>query len=184
MKVIIASDIHGSAAAARYLIGHLEDGRYDKLLLLGDILYHGPRNALPGEYDCMKTADLLNIYSDKIICARGNCDSEVDQMVLQFPITSDYRELDIDGKSFFLTHGHVYGPDRLPNKMYDVMLSGHTHVPGHEYLRSFGDFKGMLWCNPGSTSIPKGGSEPSFMTYENGHLYWRKLESGEIYDRV
>lgn len=184
MKLLIASDIHGSAKAARYLIGHFEDGKYDRMLLLGDILYHGPRNALPGEYDCMKTAELLNYYKDKIRCVRGNCDSEVDQMVLQFNITDDYAVLDCDDLSFFASHGHVYGPDRLPKEMYDVMLVGHTHVPMHEYARTFGDYKGMLMCNPGSTSIPKGGSEASYMSYADGWLNWHKLETGEIYDRV
>ena len=199
MKLLIASDIHGSAKAARYLIGHFEDGKYDGMLLLGDILYHGPRNALPGEYDCMKTAELLNYHKDKIRCVRGNCDSEVDQMVLQFRITDDYATFDAGsestfwdagacaqypGLSFFASHGHVYGPDRLPKEMYDVMLVGHTHVPMHEYVRSFGDYKGMLLCNPGSTSIPKGGSEASYMSYADGCLNWHKLETGEIYDRV
>lgn len=184
MKLLIASDIHGSAAATRYLIGHFEDGKFDRMLLLGDILYHGPRNALPGEYDCMKTADLLNLYSDRITCVRGNCDSEVDQMVLQFQLTADYAEMDVDGVSLFASHGHVYGPGRLPDKMYDVMLCGHTHLPGHEYVRSFGGSRGMLLCNPGSTSIPKGGSEPSYMTLENGTLRWHRLETGEVYDTV
>lgn len=184
MKLLIASDIHGSAKAARYLIGHFEDGKYDRMLLLGDILYHGPRNALPGEYDCMKTAELLNYHKDKIRCVRGNCDSEVDQMVLQFNITDDYAVLDCDGLSFFASHGHIYGPDRLPKEMYDVMLVGHTHVPMHEYARTFGDYKGMLLCNPGSTSIPKGGSDASYMSYADGWLNWHELETGEIYDRV
>ena len=185
MRILIASDIHGSAAAARYLIGHFEDGKFDRILLLGDILYHGPRNALPGEYDCMKTAELLNIYRDKITCVRGNCDSEVDQMVLQFPITADYAVVEADGYRLFASHGHIYGPGcRLPDELYDVMLTGHTHVPSCERVRAFGDFKGMLACNPGSTSIPKGGSEPSYMTYDNGILKWHSLESGAVYNAV
>ncbi|MBQ0018107.1 MAG: phosphodiesterase [Clostridiales bacterium] len=184
MKILIASDIHGSASAARYLIGHFEDGKYDRIILAGDILYHGPRNDLPGEYNCMKTAELLNIYKDKIRSVRGNCDSEVDQMVLQFSITDDYAVVEADGKRLFISHGHIYGPGRLPDEMYDAMICGHTHVPMHEYVRSFGEYKGMLLCNPGSTSIPKGGSEAGYMSYENGRFNWHKLETGEIYDSV
>ena len=177
MKLLIASDIHGSADATRKLILRYEEEKAQRMLLLGDILYHGPRNALPGEYDCMEVAQLLNSYKNDIFCVRGNCDSEVDQMVLEFPITADYIQLPWEGKMIFATHGHHYGPHYLPPlQELDVLLCGHTHVPACERLPETG-----IYCNPGSTSIPKGESSPSYMTLEGNLLCWKYLDSGRCY---
>ena len=179
MKLLIASDIHGSAFAARNLLKQFEDLNCDYMLLLGDILYHGPRNALPGEYDTKACAETLNSIYQKIWCVQGNCDAEVDQVMLQFPITADYMQLPVNGKIIFASHGHHFGPDNLPPiGCCDILMCGHTHLPGHKV------FEDLIYCNPGSTSIPKGGSVPSFMTFEDNVLNWRKLETGEIYDSV
>ena len=179
MKLLIASDIHGSALAARMLAGYFYDLKCDNMLLLGDILYHGPRNALPGEYDCKETAAVLNTLTSKIWCVRGNCDAEVDQMVLDFPLTSDYMQLPVNGKVIFASHGHHFGPDNPPPiGSCDILMCGHTHIAGHTKI---GD---LLYCNPGSTSIPKGGTKAGFMTFENNLLCWRELESGRVYDSL
>ena len=179
MKLLIASDIHGSALAARKIVGAFWDEKCDYMLLLGDILYHGPRNALPGEYDCKETAIALNSIKDKIWCVRGNCDAEVDQMVLEFPITADYMQIPINGKVLFATHGHHFGPDYLPPiGSCDILFCGHFHVPEH---RQIGD---LLYCNPGSTSIPKGGSCPSYIIMDDNKIVWKNLETGKAYDSL
>ncbi len=176
MKLLIASDIHGSAECTRRLIERYCAEKADKMLLLGDILYHGPRNALPGEYDCPSTAAMLNELKNDIFCVRGNCDAEVDQMVLEFPSTSDYMCLPWQGRMIFATHGHRYGPHYLPPlEELDLLLCGHTHVPTCEKLPG-----GGIYCNPGSVSIPKGGSACGYMTLSDGLLCWKKLD-GSVY---
>lgn len=178
MKILIASDIHGSAHAVRQLIGHFWDEKCDYMLLLGDILYHGPRNGLPGEYDCMSVAEQLNAIKEKIWCVKGNCDSEVDQMVLEFPITADYMQIPVDGKVIFATHGHHIGPDNPPPiGSCDILACGHTHVP---QIYTMSD--GLVFINPGSTSIPKGGSEPSYMTFDGHMLCQKRLEDGTVFN--
>jgi putative phosphoesterase len=162
MKFFIASDLHGSLSQTERIIEAFEKEKADMLLLGGDHLYHGPRNSLPGGYAADKTAELLNRYADKSIGVRGNCDSEVDQMLLRFPMMSDYVLLFAEGRRCFLTHGHIYIPEeaaqqenpRLPAG--SVFISGHTHVPVLEYAG------GILLLNPGSPSIPKGGSVPGY----------------------
>ena len=177
MKLLIASDIHGSALAAEKLVGHFRDEHCAYMLLLGDLLYHGPRNALPGEYDCKHTAEILNSVADKIWCVCGNCDAEVDQMMLAFPITAEYMQLPVNGRVLFATHGHHIGPDRLPPiGSCDILLYGHYHVPEHRIISD------LLCCNPGSTSIPRGGSCPSYMTFEDNLLCWKELETGKSFD--
>jgi len=177
MKLIIASDIHGSALAAEKLVGWFWDEHCDYMLLLGDLLYHGPRNSLPGEYDCKRTAQILNTVKDKIWCVRGNCDAEVDQMMLEFPITAEYMQLPVNGKVIFATHGHHIGPDCLPPiGSCDMLMYGHFHVPEHRVISD------LLCCCPGSTSIPKGGSRPSYMTFEENRLCWKYVEDGRTYD--
>jgi hypothetical protein len=146
------------------------------LVLLGDILYHGPRNALPEEYDTKRVIAMLNDLSDKIIAVRGNCDAEVDQMVLTFPLTADYNILAVEGRRLFCTHGHLYNPIEPPMLAPgDVMLSGHTHVPA-----SFCSEAGVWSLNPGSVSIPKNGSPHSYMTLEGSTFLWKTL-SGQVY---
>ena len=179
MKLLIASDIHGCASSARKLVEYFEKEKCDKMLLLGDILYHGPRNNLPDEYDCKEVIALLNPLKEKIWCVRGNCDAEVDQMVLEFPLTSEYMQIPVEEKTIFATHGHHYGPDKLPPiGSGDILLCGHFHVPAHKQIED------VLYLNPGSTSIPKGGSEKSFMILDGRTLTWRRIEDGSVYDTV
>jgi len=179
MKLLIASDIHGCSTSARKLIEYFHDEKCDKILLLGDILYHGPRNSLPDEYDCMEVAKILNEYKDKIWCVRGNCDSEVDQMVLEFPITADYMQIPFGEHVIFATHGHHFNLDYLPPKgSCDIMLNGHFHVPEHKKVED------LWYCNPGSTSIPKGGSRKSFMTFDGETLCWKEIDTGQTYDSI
>ena len=162
MKLLIASDIHGSAYYCGKLMEVLENVQPDKLLLLGDLLYHGPRNDLPRDYAPKQVIPMLSQHQDKIVAVRGNCDAEVDQMVLPFPCMADFVQLNVDGKVFYLTHGHHASPDNLPElPAGSVFLSGHTHVKMDE-MRN-----GIRCINPGSVSIPKDGSH-SCMVYENG----------------
>ena len=175
MKWLIASDIHGSAHYCRLLLSAWDREGADRLLLLGDVLYHGPRNALPREYDPQGVIALLNGRAGSILCVRGNCDSEVDQMVLQFPILADYALLSLEKRLLFATHGHVFSLDRLPPlHPGDILLHGHTHVPACR------EEKGIVYLNPGSVSIPKEGSAHSYMTLENNVFQWKTL-AGEAY---
>lgn len=175
MKLLIASDIHGSAHYCAQLMARIEAEKPDQVLLLGDLLYHGPRNALPEEYDCPKAYDMLNGIKDRIVAVRGNCDSEVDQMVLEFPIMADYALLEVDGVVLYATHGHLWNEMYLPPmREGTVLLNGHTHVPACTPHGSY------VYMNPGSVSIPKGGSRHSYMTLENGVFQWKDLE-GAVY---
>ena len=162
MKLIIASDIHGSAYYCGKLMDILDREQPDKLILLGDLLYHGPRNDLPRDYAPKKVIPMLSEHKDIILAVRGNCEAEVDQMVLPFPCMADFVQLTVDGVLFHMTHGHHENPDRLPPLPEgSVFLSGHTHVKMDEV-------RGGIRCiNPGSVSIPKDGSH-SCMCYENG----------------
>lgn len=163
MKIMIASDIHGSIYYAQRLVEKYRESCAERLVLLGDILYHGPRNDLPRDYNPKKVTELLNSISDQILCIRGNCDTEVDQMVLTFPILADYAVLFLDGKLYYLTHGHKYGFDNFPNiKAGDAIIQGHTHIPVTETRN------GILCINPGSVSIPKEGSKHQCLLYDNG----------------
>ena len=170
MKLIVASDIHGSAYWCRRLIQVIQEENPDKILLLGDLLYHGPRNDLPKEYAPKQVIPMLSDWKEKIIAVRGNCEAEVDQMVLPFPCMADFSQLLADGKVFYLTHGHHHNPDALPPlPAGSVFLSGHTHVKLDE-MRN-----GIRCLNPGSVSIPKDGSH-SCLIYENGNFSFRILE--------
>lgn len=165
MKFIIASDIHGSAYHCRKLMEIIENEQPDRVILLGDILYHGPRNALPAEYDPMTVAGMLSSIQEKIIAVRGNCDAEVDQMVLSFPCMADYATVHADGLSFYLTHGHLADPEHLPSlPAGTIFLSGHIHVKKDEIVN------GIRCLNPGSVSIPKDGTH-SCLVYENGSFH-------------
>lgn len=177
MKLLIASDLHGSAACCRALLEAFEREQADRLVLLGDLLYHGPRNPFPEEYDTFAVTALLNGVKEKLLCVRGNCDSEVDQMVLQFPMLAEYAFLSADGVNLFLTHGHNYGPDKLPPLMAgDYLLCGHIHLP---VCRKQGD---ITYLNPGSLSLPKENTPRSYMTLTDGVFRWHKLESGEEFE--
>ena len=176
MKWMIASYINGSFSAAQIMRKRFETEKADRLILLGDLLYHGPRNDLPDSYNPKAVIGLLNEMRDVLLCVRGNCDAEVDQMVLDFPILADYAILEIDGRFAFVTHGHLYNAQRLPpHKSGDLLIHGHTHIP---VIQKTGD---MLYLNPGSLAIPKEGSPRSYMIYENGTFFLRK-DTGETFN--
>ena len=176
MKLMIASDIHGSAYYCKALLQAFENEQADRLLLLGDILYHGPRNDLPRDYAPKEVLAMLNDMRDKIFCVRGNCDTEVDQMVLSFPILADYCILTAGNRLIYATHGHNHNLQALPPlQPGDILLHGHTHIPAWE---PFGN--GNLYLNPGSVSIPKAESVHSYMILEDGICSWKDL-NGAVY---
>lgn len=171
MKWLIASDIHGSALYCSRLLCALRKEQPDRFILLGDILYHGPRNPLPENYDPKKVAEMLNGLSAPPLCVRGNCDSEVDQMVLSFPILADYALLCDEKLGMLATHGHIFNADDPPKSGgWSVLLQGHTHIPKIDKR------DGYVCLNPGSVSIPKEDSPHSYMISENGEFLWKTLE--------
>lgn len=175
MKLLIASDIHGSAYYCRMLAARFETEAAERILLLGDLLYHGPRNPLPPEYDPAGVAVILNSYKDSIICIHGNCDSEVDQLMLEFSVSPEYAFI-YDGKyAIYASHGHKTGENNPPPlKSGDILLCGHTHIP------AFVRHENYIYVNPGSVSIPKGSSVPSYLIYDNG-VFSRKNIDGHTY---
>lgn len=175
MKLFIASDIHGSEYYCKKIIGAYKREGAEKMLLLGDILYHGPRNDLPEGYAPKAVIELLNAMSEEILCVRGNCDTEVDQMVLSFPVLADYAVI-FDGKlTVYATHGHVYNEGNLPPlKNKDILLHGHTHVPACIEHETY------TYINPGSVSIPKENSHHGYMILENGTFIWKDLDGNII----
>ena len=178
MKYLIASDIHGSAYWCTELLRSFENENADKLLLLGDLLYHGPRNNFPDEYSPKKVFEMLNAIKDKIVAVRGNCDSEVDQMVLEFPILADYALVSDQNRTLFLTHGHLFNKEVLPNlKTGDLLFNGHFHSPEQTQLQN-----GAFYLNCGSVALPKDGTPHSYVTYEDGVLTWVDLETGGMFD--
>lgn len=175
MKILIASDLHGSAYYAEKLRQIFEESSADRLILLGDLLYHGPRNPLPEEYDPARVVEILNGMKDSILCVRGNCDSEVDQMMLSFPIQADYALWYDMGQVIFTTHGHLYNEDNLPNlSAGDILLHGHTHIPE---ARRIGEY---VYLNPGSMALPKDGWPQSYMLYEDGMFRILDLVGNEL----
>ena len=175
MKWLIASDIHGSAYWCRRLLEKYAQEKADRLILLGDVLYHGPRNDLPDEYAPKKVIEMLNGMSDSILCVRGNCDTEVDQMVLKFPVLADYALLDLGERMIYMTHGHVYNENNLPPlREGDILLHGHTHVS------KCVDHGNYVYMNPGSVSIPKENTPHGYMTLENGRFIWKSLDGEKI----
>ncbi len=180
MKWMIASDLHGSAYYCRKMLEAFEREGADRLFLLGDLLYHGPRNDLPREYAPKEVIPLLNGKKEKLLCVRGNCDAEVDQMVLEFPVLADYAVLPVGRRLIYATHGHIYHVKNLPPLAPgDVLLHGHTHVPA---WTEFG--QGNLYLNPGSVSIPKENSPHSYMTLEENTMQWKKLESSAVFHEL
>lgn len=178
MKWLIASDIHGSAPCCEKLLTAFSREKADRLLLLGDLLYHGPRNDLPEGYRPKRVIELLNGQKETIFCVRGNCEAEVDQMVLEFPVQAEYCLLEAGNRLIFATHGHHYNLQSPPAlKPGDVLLHGHTHVPARDSSRGF------WYLNPGSVSLPKEGSPKSYMTLENGRFLWKDLTGAE-YDSL
>ena len=178
MRWMIASDIHGSALWCARLLEAFDREGADRLLLLGDVLYHGPRNALPGGYAPMETAALLNARRGRVLGVRGNCDAEIDQAVLQLPLTAEYCLLTAGERTVFATHGHVWHRDRLPPLCPgDILLQGHTHVPSWDEMP-----EGVRIFNPGSVSIPKNGTMRGYLLLEDARFIWKTLD-GEEYHR-
>ncbi len=170
MKILIASDLHGSAYWCRRLMEEIEKEQPDRIVLLGDLLYHGPRNDLPREYAPKEVIPMLSSLKEKILAVRGNCEAEVDQMVLPFPCLADFSQLFVDGRLMHLTHGHHQNPQNLPPlPQGSIFLYGHTHVKFDQVV------DGIRCLNPGSVSIPKDGSH-SYLIYENGNFSFRILE--------
>lgn len=175
MKLMFASDIHGSHYYCNQMFQAFEREQPEKLILLGDLLYHGPRNDLPKEYNPKAVIELLNSYKHHLLCVRGNCEAEVDQMVLEFPVMADYAILYLDGHMVFLTHGHKYNLEQLPPLGENsILIHGHTHIQAME------ETKDCIYLNPGSVSIPKNGNTHSYMIYENGIFTIKDLEGNEI----
>lgn len=182
MKLFIASDLHGSYYYCREMFLAYEREQAEKMILLGDLLYHGPRNDLPREYQPKEVIAALNSHKEEILCVRGNCEAEVDQMVLQFPVLADYMLLFLNGRTVFATHGHLYHEDRLPPvKPGDILLHGHTH---RKEMRMVGERGDILYLNPGSLSIPKDDSRHSYMIYEDGTFIIKELESGTVIQSI
>ena len=175
MKYFVASDIHGYPEYCEKILSAYDREQADRLFLLGDLLYFGPRNPLETTYDPKGVIALLNARKDDLLCVRGNCDSDVDQMVLDFPILADYALLLWEGLRLYATHGHVYNASRLPPlQPGDILLHGHTHIPAWDQV------EGRWILNPGSVSIPKENTPHSYMVLEGGVFLWKSL-GGEIY---
>ena len=167
MKLVIASDIHGSAKWCAEVLHFIESVAPDKVLLLGDLLYHGPRNPLPDGYAPAEVAGMLNGLAERITAVRGNCDAEVDQMMLDFPCMADYALVADGDRKLFCTHGHVFSPEEPPRLAEGTLfLSGHTHVKVDEVR------DGIRFVNPGSVSLPKDGTH-SFAVYRDGDIEFR-----------
>lgn len=176
MKLMIASDIHGSAFYCKQMLDAFHRENADRLFILGDILYHGPRNDLPKDYAPKEVIAMLNSVKEKIFCIRGNCEAEVDQMVLDFPVLADYAVIPVGDKIIYATHGHVYNEKNLPPLgKGDILLNGHTHVP------KCTEHEEYIYMNPGSTSIPKEDSAHSYMIFHGQRFFWKELASGDEY---
>ena len=178
MKWLIASDIHGSEFYCKEVLKAFDREQADRLLLLGDILYHGPRNDLPDAYAPKTVIEQLNEIKEQLLCVRGNCDTEVDQMVLDFPILADYAWVHVGNRLVFATHGHKYGEEHLPPLTEgSILLQGHTHVPRCVVK------EGILCANPGSVSIPKADSPHSYLVFTDTALIWKTL-NGTVFKEV
>ena len=172
MKYVIASDIHGSAYYCQKLKERYLEEQAQKLLLLGDLLYHGARNPLPREYNTLECAAILNSLKGEILCIKGNCDSQVDTLVLEFPVEADFAYFEVAGKTAIAAHGHK-SPAHL--KKGDLLFNGHFHVPAFEAR------EGYTYINCGSASIPKEDSPNSYLVIEGNTLIWKKVETGEVF---
>ena len=171
MKWMIASDLHGSARCCREMLEALRRESADRLVLLGDLLYHGPRNDFPEEYDTRAVTALLNGVKDRLLCVRGNCDSEVDQMILEFPMQADYALLNWEGLTLYAANGHLWNEDNPP-----LMTAGTVLLNGHFHLPAARSHDGWHYINPGSTSIPKDGSTGSYLILENRVFTWKDMD--------
>lgn len=172
MKWFIASDIHGSAYYARKMLEAFDREQCERLMLLGDLLYHGPRNDLPRDYAPKQVIAMLNERKDLVFCVRGNCEAEVDQLVLDFPVMADYALFPIQNRVMFITHGHTFNQNHVPpHKPGDILLHGHTHIPACVQCEDY------MYLNPGSVSLPKENNPHSYMILEDGHFLWKTLNN-------
>lgn len=179
MKILFASDIHGDAADSENLKKKFYEEKADNLVLCGDLLYHGPRNNLPENYEPKKVIEILNSLSEHITAVRGNCDSEVDQMVLNFPMLSDYVVILDGNRRMFVTHGHIFNNEnKLKVKNNDIMICGHTHVLSAEKRENY------IYLNPGSVSLPKENNPKTYMIYENGKFTIKDFNNNIIKEYV
>ncbi len=179
MKILICSDIHGDLNSMETVIEKYKEENAERILILGDLLYHGPRNDLPSTYAPKKVIEILNTYKDKILSVRGNCDTEVDQMVLEFPILADYAFLELDGLKIFATHGHNYNTEKCTNlSQGDILLHGHTHVLK---IEDFGDKN--TYINPGSIALPKLDNPRTYMVYENRKFTIKDISGNIILEK-
>ena len=178
MKILFLSDIHGMAPTLEKVLAHADKLNADRLVILGDVLYHGPRNGVPDRYNPPAAVEMLNARKDMILAVRGNCDAEVDQMLLNFPIMADYAEFYSDTQRFFFTHGHLWNEKNLPDIPAGTILAhGHTHIPVLKTLAN-----GITIFNPGSISLPKEDFPQSFGFYDGKNLTVRRLDDGSIMD--
>lgn len=170
MKLMIISDIHGSLGFLEKALAKYKEGGFDRLVILGDILYHGPRNPLPEGHNPAEVAVKLNEMKDEIIAVRGNCDAEVDQMVLDFPMRADFYQLNIDGQELFFSHGHLYN-NEVPEFLTEgtIYMQGHSHIPMDQMVN------GVRHINPGSIALPKAGSGYTYIEYENKEVVFKEL---------
>lgn len=177
MKLLVASDIHGSLSAAKKIVAAFENEEANYLLFLGDALYHGPRNPLPDDYNPTEVAKLLNTIADQIIAVRGNCDSEVDQMLLNFPITAEYQNIPLPYFKLFATHGHIFDQRSMPASVVsgDLFVFGHIHIP----ILAVNE-NNVLILNPGSVSLPKEGHQPTYATITDSEIMIKTFD-GEVY---
>ncbi len=177
MKCLFVSDIHGSPYGLERALALADAHGVDRILVLGDVLNHGPRNPLANDYAPQRVAGLLNDNAHRITCVRGNCDSEVDQMLIDVPMMAEYVQVLVDGRQLFLTHGHIWHPDRLPPlNPGDIFCYGHFHIPVIEQR------DGITLFNPGSSTLPKGDHPVSIGWYEDGRLWITDLEGNVLLD--
>lgn len=175
MKYLVASDIHGSEYYCKQLLEAFDREQADRLLLLGDILYHGPRNGIPEGYNPREVTRMLNERADSILCVRGNCDAEVDQLMLDFPIMAEYAILCIGEEVVYATHGHNFGEGNPPKlKKGDILLCGHTHIPKCK------EYENYTYMNPGSVSMPKEDTPHGYMIMDENGFVWKDLEGNII----
>ncbi len=176
MKWMIASDIHGSEYYCGKMLEAYASEKADRLLLLGDLLYHGPRNDLPRDYNPKKVIELLNAVKNDILCVRGNCEAEVDQTVLEFPVLAEYAIVNVGSIMIFASHGHNYNEKRLPPlHKGDILLNGHTHVPGCRRHENY------IYMNPGSVSIPKDNSRHGYILMRDKLFLWKDFEGNILH---
>ena len=177
MKILIISDIHGSSYYAEKIKEIVERENPEQIVLLGDLYYHGPRNDLTQEYNPMKVAGVLNDLKDKIRCVRGNCDAEVDEMISDFKM-EDYIQTKANEKTVFYSHGHYYNMDNIPNKEIEIMFYGHYHIG---FIK---EENGIIFANPGSISLPKNGTEHSYIIFDENRITLKNVEGKTIQEKI